>query len=191
MSATADDGLRDRARAQGVVLLPYDPEWPARFEEAKAAILAACGGGLTAIEHVGSTSVPGLGAKPYLDLMPGLRAFEDAAAMLDPMAGLGYEYRGEYGLPGRHYFTKWVEGDAHVWKHNVHTYAVGHIEWTRHLVFRDALRADAGLRQEYWDLKVALSKQFPDNIDAYARAKSEFVERVLAAHGAPARPTQA
>jgi len=191
MSAGDNADLRSRARALGVVLLPYDPEWPARFEEAKAAILAACGGVVTAIEHVGSTSVPGLGAKPYLDLMPGLRAFEDAAAMLEPMAGLGYEYRGEYGLPGRHYFTRWVEGDTHVWKHNVHTYAVGHIEWVRHLVFRDALRGDAELRQEYWDLKVALSNQFPADVDSYSRAKSDFVERVLAAHGAPARPPEA
>ncbi len=191
MTAADDGALRARARALGVVLLPYDPEWPTRFEEAKAVILKACGGVVTALEHVGSTSVPGLGAKPYLDLMPGLRAFEDAAAMIDPMAGLGYEYRGEHGLPGRHFFTKWVDGDAHVWKHNVHAYAVGHIEWTRHLVFRDALRNDAGLRQEYWDLKAALSKQFPDDVDAYSLAKSGFVERLLAANGAPTRPAHA
>ncbi|MBI5947695.1 MAG: GrpB family protein [Chloroflexi bacterium] len=187
MSATGSDPLRDRARARGVVLLPYDPEWPARFETAKAAILAACGNVVIALEHIGSTSVPGLGAKPYLDLMPGLRAADDAMAMIDPMAALGYEYLGEYGLPGRHYFTKWVDGDGHVWKHNVHAWTVGHAEWVRHLVFRDALRNDAGLRQAYWELKVALSRRFPDDVEAYAMAKSEFVEGVLAAHGGPSR----
>ncbi|MEX2081355.1 MAG: GrpB family protein [Dehalococcoidia bacterium] len=181
---------RELARRRGVVLVPYDPDWPSRFAEAAAAIVAACAGVVTAIEHVGSTSIPGLGAKPFIDIMPGLSRHSDGPAMVAPMASLGYEYRGEFGISGRHYFTRHIEGDSSVWKHNVHTYEVGHVEWDRHLVFRDALRADAALAQRYLDLKLDLAGRFPEDVDAYAMAKSEFVEAVIAEHGGPARPPE-
>ncbi len=183
-------GERDRARAGGVVLRPYDPIWPIRFEEARRGLLEACGGLLVAVEHVGSTAVPGLGAKPYLDLMPGLRRYEDGPGLVEPLAALGYVYRGEYGIRGRHYFNRQVEGDPHVWKHNVHAFAVGHYEWERHLVFRDALRADPALRDQYWAVKVELASRHVDDVEAYAEAKSAFVERVIAAAGGPPRPPE-
>ena len=142
-----------------------------------------------AIEHIGSTAVPGLAAKPYLDIMPGLRSFEDGRRMVEGMASVGYRYRGEgwLDIPGRHYFSKHIEDDDAVWKHNVHAYAVGHIEWARHLVFRDALRADAALREEYEALKRHLAVVHTD-IEPYADAKGEFVERVITSHGGPSRP---
>jgi GrpB-like predicted nucleotidyltransferase (UPF0157 family) len=104
------------------------------------------------------------------------------------MESLGYESRGEMTIPGRHYFTKLIEDDDRVWKHNVHAYATDHIEWTRHLVFRDALRNHNTLRDEYESLKRRLAVQYRDDVNAYAEAKSEFVERVIAAHAGPARP---
>jgi GrpB-like predicted nucleotidyltransferase (UPF0157 family) len=181
-----DAALR-RARANGVSLVPYDPEWPSRYETASGTILAACGGIVVRIDHIGSTSIPGIGAKPYIDLMPGLRLWADGPRIVPAMEALGYEYRGEYGVEGRHYFTKFVDGDEHVWKHNVHCYEIGHREWQRHLVFRDALRADVGLRDEYWRLKQDLAAQYPDDVERYAIGKSAFVERVIAAHGGPSR----
>jgi GrpB-like predicted nucleotidyltransferase (UPF0157 family) len=171
-----------------VRIVPYDPAWPAHFEVAREAILAACNGVVIALEHVGSTAIPGIAGKPYIDLMPGLERFEDGQAMVEGMASLGYSFRGELRIPGRHYFSKWINGDEHVWKHNVHCYAVGHIEWTRHLVFRDALRADPALRDEYERLKFELAARFAKDIEAYADAKSEFVERVILAAGGPQRP---
>lgn len=185
-TAAWDAALR-RARANGVALVPYDPEWPSRFDRAATAIAEACAGVVVTIEHVGSTAIPGLGAKPYIDLMPGLRAWADGPRIVPAMAALGYEYRGEYGVVGRHYFTKFIDGDEHVWKHNVHCYEIGHREWQRHLVFRDALRADEALRDEYWRLKQALAERYPDDVEPYAIGKSDFVERVIAAHGGPAR----
>lgn len=189
MPATEAD--RERARKRGVVLVEYDPVWPARFEEAAARIREACGEILAGIEHIGSTSIAGIAAKPFLDLMPGVRTFEDGFKLVAPLESLGYESRGEFGIQGRHYFTKFVEGDEHVWKHNVHAYATDHIEWARHLVFRDALRADSALRDEYELVKRELAARFPDDVDAYAMAKSDFVERVIAAHGGPPRPWSA
>lgn len=177
-----------RARALGVVLRPYDPAWPGRFREAAAVIMEACGGLIVTIEHVGSTSIPGIVAKPYIDIMPGLRRHADGDRIVAPMERLGYEYRGEFGVAGRHFFTRWVDGDRRVWKHNVHCYEVGHVEWRRHLVFRDALRASAELRQSYEVLKRELARVHAADVEAYAAAKSEFVEWVILSAGGPARP---
>ncbi|MBI2767860.1 MAG: GrpB family protein [Chloroflexi bacterium] len=176
-----------RVRAHGVVLRPYDPLWPARFEAAKAAILAATGELLVALEHVGSTAIPGIGAKPYLDLMPALKTLEDADRLAAALATLGYKDNGEAGIPGRRYLTRYIEGDPHVWKHNVHAYEQGHDEYIRHLVFRDALRASPALREQYWALKQRLAALHRDDVDAYAMAKSDFVDNVIAAAGGPAR----
>ena len=182
-----DLALVARLRAHGVVLLPHDPAWPGRFEVAAAAIVQACAGVVTTVEHIGSTAIAGMIAKPVLDMMPGLRAFEDGFAIVEPMQSLGYEYRGEYGIPRRHYFTKPVVDDRHVWKHNVHCYAIGDPEWMRHLAFRDALRADDGTRLAYQALKLELAARFSDDVDAYAEAKGDFVDRVVRAHGGPPR----
>jgi GrpB-like predicted nucleotidyltransferase (UPF0157 family) len=187
MTATSDPD-RARARRNGVLLVEYDPAWPQRYQEAAALIRGACGPVLIAIEHIGSTSIPGLASKPYLDIMPGVATFEDGFSLIAGMESLGYASRGEFGIPGRHYFTKWVERDEHIWKHNVHAYPVGHIGWVRHLVFRDALRAHDPVRDEYEALKHRLAAEHPDDVNAYADAKGEFVERVIAAHGGPARP---
>ncbi len=181
------EAARARLWANRPVLLDYDPAWPAAAAEAAAAILAACTGIVTTVEHVGSTAVPGLRAKPVLDLMPGFATFADGFAAVPAMESLGYEYRGEYGIPGRHYFTKRIEGNDHVWKHNVHAYEVGHPEWVRHLVFRDALRTNNAWRDEYAALKDELALRFPDDVQAYADAKDEFVERVIGAAGGPGR----
>src|SRR5688500_8077221 len=101
---TAPDGVDpgdwQRSQDGGVVLRPYDRLWPERFAEAREAILEACAGVVLEVEHIGSTAVPGLEAKPYLDLMPGLARFEDGERILEPMARLGYHYRGENGIPG-------------------------------------------------------------------------------------------
>jgi len=186
-AAVDAEGLA-RARAGGVSLVPWDAAWPARFAEARAAILAACEGVVLGVEHIGSTSIPGIGAKPYLDIMPGLRTFEDGERMVAAMASLGYVYRGEYGISGRHYFSKHIHDDPHMWKHNVHSHVIGCADWERHVAFRDALRADDALRDEYWRLKLELAARHPADVQAYADAKSEFVDRVIAAHGGPPRP---
>ncbi|MFN0146118.1 MAG: GrpB family protein [Dehalococcoidia bacterium] len=182
-----DPALVTRLLAKGVVLVPYDPAWPARFEVAAAAIREACAGEVTVVEHIGSTAIPGLLAKPVLDIMPGLGSYEDGFAIVAPMESLGYEYRGEFGIPRRHYFTKPVADDRHAWKHNVHCYVVGDPEWLRHLAFRDALRRDGAVRAAYQSLKLELAARFPDDVEAYAEAKGEFVDGVVRAYGGPPR----
>lgn len=166
-----------------VVLVPYNPAWPARFEAARTAILEACADLVLRVEHIGSTSIPGLEAKEIIDVMPGLERFEDGERCIERMNTIGYEYRGEFGIPGRHY---WVKDDPEtgVRLQNVHMYAIGHDEWVAHLAFRDYLRAHDDWRDRYAALKRELAARHADDVEAYAGAKTAFVKEVVARHAA-------
>src|SRR4026208_1475727 len=118
-----------------IALKSYDPDWPVLFEIERQAMQRS-GGWFKAVHHVGSTSIPGMAAKPIIDILVVLDLHEDGLACVDAMRQLGYEYRGESGLAGRHYFRK---GSPHT--HHVHMFAAGHPEAGRHLRFRDYLRA--------------------------------------------------
>jgi GrpB-like predicted nucleotidyltransferase (UPF0157 family) len=110
-----------------IVLAPYDPEWPAQFAAARDEILAACSGLVIDVRHIGSTAIPGLAAKAIIDMMPVVQRFEDGTSCVGGLRKLGYEYRGEYGIAGRHYF---VRGDPR--SHQAHMYAADHREVERH-----------------------------------------------------------
>ena len=154
------------------VLVPYDPGWPARFARYRDAIMATCGPWLTHIEHIGSTAVPGLGAKPVIDMMPALRHHDDGPRCAEAMAALGFDYLGAYGLERRHFYRRMKDCHAHM-------YVPGEGQWRAQLAFRDTLRAHTWAREEYWQLKQRLAAEH-DRIDAYAEAKSTFVARILA-----------
>jgi GrpB-like predicted nucleotidyltransferase (UPF0157 family) len=157
-----------------VVVVEYDPRWPARYAAESARIRAACGDTLAGIEHVGSTAVPGLAAKPIIDIIVFLHSFEAGAAVVPGMEALGYEYRGEYGVPGRHYFRQTrPRRSVHV-----HMYAAGHPDALRLIAFRDALRADDDLRDAYAALKRDNARTYPNSSMLYTGAKSGFIERV-------------
>jgi len=164
-----------------VRLVPYDPRWPTLFR-AEAARLAAAvaAAGLCALnfEHVGSTAVPGIAAKPILDLAAG-RASEMAAGVYVPLLeAAGWVYRGNSGLPGREFFRR---GEPR--SHHLHLVEYGGWHWRRYIGFRDALRADATLRDAYAALKRDLAAQYPHDREAYIEGKTTFVETVLRAHG--------
>jgi GrpB-like predicted nucleotidyltransferase (UPF0157 family) len=164
-----------------VELVPYNPEWPRMFACIRQRILDACGGLVVDVEHIGSTSVPGLAAKNVVDLMPGLRRFEDGQRSLAAMESLGFVSKGEYGIPGRHLFTM-DEPESGRRLHNCHMYEVGHDEWIAHLAFRDYLRTHDDARDRYEALKRDLAARHPDDVEAYAEAKTEFVKEVVALH---------
>src|SRR5258708_2527045 len=92
--------------ADAIQIVDYDPSWPAQFEQEKERLLAVAGEWLVAVEHVGSTAVPGLAAKPVIDMLPVVEQIDLVQQCVGPIVGIGYEYLGEYGLPGRHYFRK-------------------------------------------------------------------------------------
>ncbi len=159
-----------------VVLVAYDPAWPERFARYRDAIMGACGAWLTHIEHIGSTAVPGLGAKPVIDMMPALRSHDDGPRCAEAMAGLGYEYLGSYGLERRHFYRRMDSCHAHMW-------VPGEGQWHAQLAFRDFLRAHTWDRDEYWRLKLQLAVSHRDERNAYSEAKSGFVARILALAG--------
>lgn len=150
----------------------YDPDWPVLFQRESAALRAACGDLLSEIHHIGSTAVPGLAAKPVIDILVVLDRDADGLSCVAPMARLGYEYRGANGIDGRHYFNK---GRPH--SHHVHMLVRGHAEITRMLQFRDHLRSHPDAAREYEALKRQLAQRFAGDRQAYTEAKTGFCAR--------------
>ncbi|MGB6836379.1 MAG: GrpB family protein [Dehalococcoidia bacterium] len=162
------------ADEEPVLVVKYDPEWPRRYEEERARIITALGGLIAGIEHVGSTAVPGLGGKPVIDIMIGVARFEDGERCVAPLEGLGYEYRGEAGIPGRLFFRK---GQPRT--HQVHLVEQGRDFWEDHLLFRDFLRVHTEIAEDYYNLKKELAAKFRTDREVYADAKTPFIQAVL------------
>ena len=160
-----------------VRVVPYDDRWPSLFEAEAARILEAverAGLPALAIEHVGSTAVPGLAAKPILDIGAGRQASIDSLRYVAVFDSLGYVYRGDGGLPGREFFRR-----GELRSHHLHLVEREGLHWSRYLRFREALRADPALRDAYGELKRALAGEFPRDREGYITGKTDFVERVL------------
>jgi GrpB-like predicted nucleotidyltransferase (UPF0157 family) len=160
-----------------VRVVPYDARWPALFRaEATRLASAISVAGLPAlrIEHVGSTAVPGLAAKPILDLAAGRQGQTSVGAYISVLEAAGYVYRGDGGLPGREFFR---QGELR--SHHLHLVEFGGWHWQRYLGFRDALRADATLRDAYAALKNELAAEYPHDREAYTEGKASFVEAVI------------
>ena len=156
-----------------IVLMPHAPQWAQAFEEARSAIVAACGAYVLDVLHVGSTAILGIAAKPVIDMMPLLARHEDGFACVPAMAALGFEFRGDGGLSGRHYFIK---GQPRT--HHVHMYASDHPEVGRHIRFRDYLRQHPEQASAYEALKRELAARCGGDTRAYSDAKSEFCARI-------------
>jgi GrpB-like predicted nucleotidyltransferase (UPF0157 family) len=169
--------------SERVELVDHDPSWAELFEKEKGRISAIFDGRAVGVEHVGSTSVPGLCAKPIVDVLVGLRELEVSGDDVQAMQALGYEYLGEYGLPGRLFFRREPR------THHVHVVAHGGEHWQRQLTFRDALRTDAEERQRYDEFKRRLAAEGHPR-DVYTELKTPFIREVEArARARGVRPT--
>ncbi len=161
-----------------VTLAPYQDDWPAAFRAEHDRIQRVLSDHIVAIEHIGSTAVPGMTAKPLIDLMIGLRDISHHDACLAPMQNLGYSYMGEYGIPDRHFF---ILGDpttchAHMVLHNADF-------WRLNLVFRDHLRAHHEARTRYEAVKRDLAIRFADDRKQYTAGKDAVIRELLADAG--------
>ena len=156
-----------------VKLSEYNPEWVQLFREEKERIAEKLGNKIVTIEHIGSTSVSGLGAKPIVDILLGVRKISDADEFIPKMEELGYEYRNHFEnvMPYRRYFTK----PEH---YHVHTVEVTSEFWRRHLLFRDYLRAHDDKRNEYNKLKKELAEREWNDVNDYAYAKTDFIKKI-------------
>jgi len=160
-----------------IELTEYNPEWPAVFEAESARIRAACGSALVAVEHIGSTALPGIAAKPVLDLMLGVLRLEDADELAAPMRALGYEYAGRYEAFGRFSFVLRVHGRR---VSHAHGFVMDGAHWRRHLFFRDHLRSHPEAAARYESLKRKLAARYEDDREAYSDGKTPFLRSIEA-----------
>ncbi|MBP7690924.1 MAG: GrpB family protein [Anaerolineales bacterium] len=159
-----------------VVVVAYDPAWPALAAAESARLRASLDDNVLAIHHFGSTAVPGLCAKPVLDLLPVVADLDRVDCLNDRLIALGYTPRGEYGLPGRRYFPRILADAEETHTHHVHFYPAEHPEVHRHLAVRDFLRAHPAEAEAYGRLKTSLAARFPWDIDGYVDGKDAYMK---------------
>lgn len=160
-----------------VTLSAYSPMWPAVFEIEKDRLTRILGDAVL-IEHIGSTAVPDLGAKPIIDIMIGTPDLAIIERRIEQLVADGYRYVPEFekSIPERRYFTKERGYPGHF---HVHAVVLDSPFWKRHLAFRDALRADPALAAQYWKLKQQLAGKYRNDRAAYTDAKSAFIRAAV------------
>jgi len=150
---------------------PYNEAWPALYESEASRLSSVLGKTLDQIHHIGSTAVPGLGAKPIIDILLEVRSLEKLDLETDRIEHLGYEAMGEFGIKDRRYFRK--GGDERT--HHIHAFQSGDPNVVRHIAFRDYLRAHRDVAQEYETLKREVAAACENSIERYGDGKDAFV----------------
>ena len=163
---------------EDIELEAYNPAWPVMFVAERDRLLGLLPLSFIAIEHIGSTAVPGLMAKPVIDLLAGVASMAEARSLSPLLLDGDYTTSAEFNatLTDRQWFMRWADGHR---THHLHVVVHGGPAWLRHLRFRDALRADAVLAARYAALKAALALRHSDNREAYTEAKTAFVQSVI------------
>lgn len=157
-----------------IEVVPYNPEWPALFEKEAFLIKQVLGNNCIKIHHIGSTSVPGLAAKPVIDMIPVVRDIAQVDAANPSMLELGFEAKGEYGIPFRRYFQKGANNRTH----QAHIFEAGNPEIERHLKFRDWMKGHPEDRENYAQLKQKLASLHPHDINSYCQGKDAFIAEI-------------
>jgi GrpB-like predicted nucleotidyltransferase (UPF0157 family) len=159
-----------------IEIVPYDETWPVRFASERVALLAAIAPWLTgSVEHIGSTAVPGLAAKPVIDILAGVASLEASRPALAVLAGLGYCYY-PYRPESEHWFCKPSPAFR---THHLHLVPFGSPQWIDAIAFRDYLRREPDVAAEYEALKRRLALAHRDDREAYTQAKAPFITRVV------------
>ena len=155
-----------------IEVISYNPIWPIQFESEKSAIESSLGDVVVGVHHVGSTAVEGLAAKPIIDIILEVRSLESLDQSTPKLELMGYEAKGEFGIPGRRYFRKGRSQRTH----QIHTFKTGDHNIFRHLAFRDYLSRHPDARREYQELKIKLAMDCNDDLDFYCDGKDTFVK---------------
>lgn len=157
----------------GIHVVAHEPSWARKFGRESEVVRTALGPAALGIHHIGSTAIPGIYAKPVIDMLVEVVSLEAVDAATPALTERGYEALGEFGLPGRRYFRK--DDPAGIREYQVHAYAGESPELRRHLAFRDYLRAHSDVAQEYSELKRRLARQYPHDSEAYMDGKDPFI----------------
>ncbi|WBV72346.1 GrpB family protein [Legionella pneumophila] len=162
-----------------IEVVPYDSNWSIQFLQEAERIKKALSSNCIEIHHIGSTSVPDLAAKPVIDMIPVVLDITKVESANDSMRALGYETKGEYGIPFRRYFQK--GGNQRT--HQAHVFELGNPEIERHLKFRDWMRTHPEDRDAYARLKQDLARQHPNDITAYCLGKRTLLPQLIKNQG--------
>ncbi|MGN0635386.1 MAG: GrpB family protein [Acutalibacteraceae bacterium] len=164
-----------------VVVLPYDAAWEQNFTAIKDEIQQALGEMALRIEHVGSTSVKGLSAKPIIDMNVVIRDNSVLDAVIAALQEIGYQHEGDLGIRGREAFR--YDGKSHLQAHHLYVCPQDSEELKRHIAFRDYLRSHPKAVREYSRIKEEGASLYPQDIDRYIEHKSSFIEKIYAQIG--------
>lgn len=156
-------------------VVPYDPEWEIFYASEKKRIVDAVGQYIVALEHVGSTAIQDMWAKPIIDIAIGLKKYDDGFICVESLKMIGYLYRGAFGISGRHYFRT----DSEMVTCHIHMHETDSERWKNYLLFRDYLRTHKKEAQEYALLKKDLMKKYAKERDKYTEAKAGFINEIL------------
>lgn len=163
-------------RTKKVIVLPYDASWKTAFNDIRRELEAALGDLAVGIEHVGSTSVEGLSAKPIIDIDVVIRDYSVFDAVVRKLASVGYIHEGDLGIKDREAFK--YTHKPHLQKHHLYVCPQDSAELRRHITFRDFLRSNPDAMQEYSAVKEAAARLYPEDIDGYIAFKSPCIERL-------------
>ena len=160
-----------------VKLVPHDETWSIIFDETKKELLNLIGHLIIDIQHVGSTSIKKIKAKPIIDVAILVDNLDVIKQMIDILEKKDYEYRGDGGDDGGHLFVKCSEPDIRT--HHIHIVQTNDIQWDNYLYFRDKLNSDRQLAVHYNNLKEQLENKYKDNREEYTKAKNDFINKIL------------
>ncbi|MGB3340035.1 MAG: GrpB family protein [bacterium] len=156
-------------------LVPYSAEWDLFFDREKQKIMKNIGRYVLTVEHIGSTSIKNMYAKPIIDIAIGLQEFDIGFKCLEPLKTMGYLFLGEYGIKKRHFFRT----DSDIVKCHIHMYDISNQEYQNHILFRDYLREHEKEAKEYAELKKNLLLVCGNDREKYTKAKAEFIDDIL------------
>lgn len=158
-----------------IEIVDYDPTWPETFEQLRKPVWDVVGDFALCVEHVGSTSVPGLAAKPVIDMSVVVPSEADVPRAIKRLATLGYRHRGNLGIEGREAFFS----PPDLPRHHLYVCPQGSLGLRNHLAVRDYLRTHPDAAQEYGALKKRLAQRYPKDIDRYLDGKTDFITAIL------------
>ena len=159
-----------------VIVEPYNEDWKKDFEDIRSELMAVLSGKVISVEHVGSTSVEGLSAKPVIDIDIVIEGEDAFAEVKDALMSIGYTHEGDLGIPGREAFK--YKGKEHLRKHHLYVCPEDSPELKRHIAFRDYLKTHPNAILEYSRIKEEGALLYPYDIDKYIEHKSGFIESV-------------
>jgi GrpB-like predicted nucleotidyltransferase (UPF0157 family) len=169
--------MSDIGLQRGIVkLVRYNPKWVEIYETEASALKKILRSHITGIEHVGSTSIPGMIAKPIIDIAVAVKDIGAVHEIIEIMESHKYIYRGEIGIPDRHLFVK---GSETIRTHHIHLMPITHYQWETHRLFRDYLINHPESAKEYEKLKLGLQRQYSTNREKYLEGKAEFIQTII------------